>query len=172
VDGPYIHPEVLSSCGIPDTPALALVFAVSAGAWAAPGNFDLTKIKAKFGSWTGDYDSELEYWTFETDDDVSIFFVELADVEEGGRYNDYAANLTKKDWLDQDYVWTKILTKEKLSDGFLFTGLGIDYTDEEAEAVPTFVLVRVFKNTAVICSGDAATAKLLTEVLNYCKGLK
>jgi hypothetical protein len=151
---------------------LVLILAISGGAWAAAGNFDITNVKATFGSWKGEYDSENEFWMFEHKDLVSFFFIELGDVDEGGKYNEYLDNLTEEDWLDKDFVWTKISSKEKFSDGFLITGMSIDYTNEDAEAAPTFVLVRAFKNTAIVCTGDAETVKILNEAIAFCKTLK
>jgi hypothetical protein len=164
---------------------LAVLFLLSFGlvcaqvALAGPNAINVAKIQSSFKDWDGTYDEEMNSWTFEKnttsgdgEDVTSEFYVDAISDDEAGTFDDYAANLMKKDWLDLAFVWTEIDKQEKLTDGFLFIGKSLDYTDPEAAPSLTFLVVRKFRNTSVRCRGDVASAALLNEAVDFCKNLK
>ncbi len=160
--------------------ALVLAFGlVAALAGAAPASIDVKKIPPSFLDWDGQYNEILGSWTFmkfttsdDGEDQTSTFYVDTVPNGDVPSFDEYAKNLTKKDWLDLLYVWTKIESKEKTADGFVFIGKNKDYKDSTAKEQPSFVVVRKFKNTALVCKGDAATPALLAEAVDFCKKLK
>lgn len=154
--------------------ALALSLFAAAGVFAAPSAIDLTKIQTSFKDWDGSFNEALGSWTFQKywDEETSTFYIDAVSDGDVGTANDYAKNLTKKDWLDFTYVWTEITSQEKLADGFLLIGKSVDYKDKSAKPALSFVLVRKFKNTSIRCKGDAVSMELLTEAINFCKTVK
>jgi hypothetical protein len=146
---------------------------------AAPGSFDIKKIPTEFKYWSGSYNEALESWTFQKytaaadgTDQISTFYIDNVSDGNPGSFNDYTKNLKKKDWLDLLSVWTVISTSEKLPDGFLFTGMCLQYKDPTAKPTPSFVLVKKFKNATIRCKGDAGDAALLAEAVEFCQKLK
>ena len=160
--------------------ALVLAFGLAAAlAGAAPASIDVKKITPSFLDWDGSYNEMLDSWTymkFTTSDDgedqTSTFYVDTVPNGDVPSFDEYAKNLTKKDWLDLTFVWTKIGSKEKIADGYVFIGMYKDYKDSTAKEQPCFVVVRKFRNTALVCKGDAATPALQAEAVDFCKKLK
>lgn len=159
--------------------AISLACIAAASAAAAPAAIDITKIPSSFKDWEGQYNEMLESWTFQNyagaDSDSfeqSTFYVDKVSDADAGSFNDYSKNLKKKDWLDLTFVWKEISSNEKLADGFVFIGKSLAYKDKEAKPLPSFVVVRKFKNTSIRCKGDATSDALLKEAIDFCKSLK
>jgi hypothetical protein len=146
---------------------------------ASPAAINLPSLQSSFSDWDGTYNEFLESWTFqkftpsEGEDYLpSTFYVDSRPRGDAGSFDDYAKNLMKNDWLDLTYVWTEISSKEKFADGFLFVGKSKDYKDPKAVAQPAFVMVRMFKNVAIVCKGDAVDTTILGEAIAFCKAIK
>ena len=159
---------------------LVLVLAFGfAATHAAAAPIDVKKIPTSFQDWDGTYNESLDSWSFmkfttsdSGDDETSTFYVDSTSPGDVPSVDEYAKNLTKKDWLDFTFVWTAITSREKLPDGFVFVGMSKQYKDASAKPTPCFVVVRKFANTTLVCKGDAATPALLAEAIDFCKKLK
>lgn len=164
--------------------ALVLVLTVTAALAKDPKGakgkaVDIKTLKVAAQNWEGEFNGPTATWTFEKyvpgPDDMNVpnrFYIDKIDTSRPRDVEQYAKKLqTDKNFQDMGSLFISVTAKEKLSGGWLITGVQKDMNDKDDKGSPAFVLYR--EDLGVYCRGATFVSEALrAEAIEACKNIQ
>ncbi|MCC6996570.1 MAG: hypothetical protein IT370_18300 [Deltaproteobacteria bacterium] len=141
----------------------------------------MDKLVASAAGWEGEYNANLQSWTFEKytpgKDDMNEpnrMYVDALGDDKPADVDGYASKLTEANFEDFGFKWSEISAKTPVADGFVITGIVVATDDPAAKPEPAFLMVRSIGGASKIkCkSGTLTSDALRAEAIELCKSAK
>jgi len=141
----------------------------------------MDKLVASAAGWEGEYNANLQSWTFEKytpgKDDMNEpnrMYVDALGEDKPADADGYASKLTEANFEDFGFKWSEISAKTPVEGGFVITGIVVATDDPAAKPEPAFLMVRTIGGASKIkCkSGTLTSEALRAEAIELCKSAK